>query len=77
MTDHEREALRTVVHDGPDGLVVALHGFLSRVNAPGVDSLLACLTETELGTAVIVDLRDAELEPGIADVLAGRWALTS
>jgi hypothetical protein len=74
MTTTDGEALRTVVHHGPEGIVVALHGFLSRMTAPGVDSLLACLRDTERRDAV-VDLRDAELEPGIAEVVAARWGL--
>jgi hypothetical protein len=74
VTTAEGEALHTIVHDGPDGIVVALHGFLSRVTVPGVDSLLACLRDSERRDAV-VDLRDAELEPGIAELVAGRWGL--
>ena len=74
MNPDEGEGLRTVVHHDPDGIVVALHGFLSRVTVPGVDSLLACLRDTERRDA-IVDLRDVELEPGIADLVAGRWGL--
>jgi hypothetical protein len=74
VTSSGGEALRTVVHHRPDGIVVALHGFLSRMTAPGVDSLLACLRDTERG-ATIVDLRDAELEPGVAELVARRWGL--
>jgi hypothetical protein len=74
MTTAGEEALRTVVHHGPDGIVVALHGFVSRLTAPGVDTLLACLRDSERRDAV-VDLRDAELEPGIAELVSRRWGV--
>jgi hypothetical protein len=71
MTDVATDGLRTVIHYRADGTVLALHGFLSRLNAPAVDSLLACLRETERGGAT-VDLRHVELEPGLAELVA-RW----
>jgi hypothetical protein len=73
MTDVDADELRTVIHHGPDGTVLALHGYLSRVTAPAVDTLLACLRETERG-ATTVDLRDVELEPGLTELVA-RWGV--
>jgi hypothetical protein len=72
----DREELHTVVQDGPDGIVLALHGFLSRLNAPGVDSLLACLDECERRRAT-VDLRNAELEPGVVELVTRRWRIVA
>ena len=75
MTDiatTDDEGLRTVVHDGPDGIVLALHGYLSRLTVPAVDSLLSWLQETERDTPSI-DLRGARVEPAVAAAIAARW----
>jgi hypothetical protein len=73
MTDLAADELRTVIHHGPDGTVLALHGYLSRITAPAVDTLLACLRETER-CETKVDLRDVELEPGLTELVA-RWGV--
>ena len=74
MTVTEPDRLRTVVHDGPDGPVLALHGSLSRYTAPGVDSLLTCMRDSG-EPPVTIDLRHADVEPDIAELIARRWGI--
>jgi hypothetical protein len=70
----EPERLHTVVHDGPDGPVLALHGVLSKQNAPGVDSLLTCLHDS--GERLLtIDLRHAEIAPDIVELVTRRWGV--
>ena len=74
MTVIEPEHLQTIVKDGPDGPVLSLHGSLSRLTAPGVDSLLTCMRDSG-EPATVIDLRHAEVEPDIAELIARRWGI--
>ena len=74
MTITEPDRLLTIILDGPDGPVLALHGPLSPITAPGVDSLLTCMRDSG-EPPVRVDLRAADVDPEIADLLARRWGI--
>jgi hypothetical protein len=74
VTVTEPDRLHTIVKDGPDGPVLSLHGSLSRLTAPGVDSLLTCMRDSGERVAVI-DLRNAEVEPDVAELIARRWGI--
>lgn len=74
MTVMEPDRLRTIILDGPDGPVLALHGPLSSLTAPGVDSLVSCMRDSG-EPPVGIDLRNAEVEPEVAELLARRWGV--
>ena len=75
MTIVDSERLRTVVHDGPDGIVLSLHGALSRDTVPAVDSLLATIRDCG-DDAITIDLLGAEIDPDVAELIERRWGVS-
>jgi hypothetical protein len=74
VTITEPDRLVTIILDGPDGPILALQGSLSAVTAPGVDSLLTCMRDSG-EPPVLIDLRAAEVDPDIAELIARRWGI--
>lgn len=72
MTLVEPDRLRTVVHDGPAGLVLSLHGTLNRETVPGVDSLLSTMRDCG-DEDITIDLVDADVDPDVEELIARRW----
>ena len=75
MTLVESERLRTVVWDGPEGLVLSLHGWLNRETVPAVDSLLASMRDCG-DDAITIDLVDAHVDPDIEELIERRWGVS-